>query len=69
MQLPSVPRKLRGHHEKFVMAAQARPQWCHSFCIPRQLCSENNNSTRHHNGKNTRHRDAAVASHTAESWQ
>ena len=25
MQPPSVPRKLRGHHDRFVMAAQAAP--------------------------------------------
>ncbi len=46
MQPPSVPRKFRGHHDKFVMAAQANPQWYHGFCIPRKLCNEKNNTTR-----------------------
>jgi len=66
MQPPSVPRKLRGHHDKLVMAAQASPQWCHGFCIPRQPSNEKNNSTRHHDGKNSCHRDAAAAAHTAK---
>jgi len=66
MQPPSVPRILLGHHDKLVMAAQAGPLWCHGFCIPRQLCNEKKNPTRHHEGKNTRHRDAAAAAHTAK---
>ena len=66
MQLASVPRKLRGH-VKLVMAAQPSPQWCHGFCIPRQLCNEKKNPIRHHDGKNACHRDAAAATHTAET--
>lgn len=66
MQLPSVPRINRGHNDKSVMAAQASPQWCHGFCIPRQLCNEKSNPTRHHEGKNTCHRDAAAAALTAK---
>jgi len=48
------------------MAAQASPQWCHGFCMPRQLCNEKKNTTHQHDGKNTRHRDAAAAAHTAK---
>ena len=66
MQPLSVPRKLCSHHERFLMAAQASPQWCHGFCVPRKPCNEKNNPTRHHEGKNTRHRDAAAAAHTAK---
>jgi len=69
MQPPSVPRINRGYHDRLVMAAQVSPQWCHGFCIPRQLYNEKNNPTRHHEGKNTCHRDAAAAAHTAKRWQ
>jgi hypothetical protein len=79
MQLPSVPRKLCGHHDKLVMAAQASPLWCHGFCKPRQLCNEKKNIKHQHDGKNAPaltsfgtgqacHREAAAAAHTAERY-
>jgi len=61
MQPPSVLRKLSGHHDKLVMAAQASLLWCHGFCISRQLCKEKINPTHQHDGKNTFYRDTAAA--------
>ena len=66
MQPPSVPRILRDHNDKLAMAVQASPQWCHGFCIPRQLCNEKKNPTRHHESKNACHHDASAAAYTAE---
>ena len=68
MQPPSVPRKLRGHTDRLVMAAQASPQWCHGFCIPRQSCNKKNNPTHQHDCKNACHRDAAAAALTAKRY-
>ncbi len=74
MQLASVPRKPLGHHNRFVMAAQAAPLprglplWCHGFCLPRKLCNEKINTTHHHECKNAHHRDAAPTALTAKRW-
>lgn len=68
MQPPSVPRINRGHHDRVVIAAQARPQWRHGFCIPRKICNEKINPTHHHECKNARHRDSAPTALTANRY-